>query len=417
MEKQYFISIYLDKRRPKVNGKYPVKLRIFTPNPRKQKLYSTIFEFSKKEFKSIWETIKTQGEYKNQRDKLREVEKRAENVAQSLTVFSFTEFEKKYLRNTGTGNNVMCQYNQIISRLKSNDRINTVSNYELGLKSITNFVNKKQGKEPAKLNFTDITPEWLQKYENYMINDLHKSRTTVSFYVRTLRTAFNNAINDKEINPDIYPFGKDKYQVPSVSNVKKAFTKVQLKQLFNAVPQTPEQEKAKNFWFFSYACNGMNIKDIALLKHENIKGETIEFYRAKTINTSKTDLRPVTVYLNKFSKSIIKKYGNKNTNKNEYIFSIISDSDNEVIKHSKIKNFTKFINQNLKKLAIKEGMTGDISTYWARHSFATNAIRSGASMEFVSEALSHNNLKTTQNYFAGFESDQKKEIMNKLMKF
>ena len=414
---EYTTSIILDTRRKKKSGLYPVKLRVYSTELQKKKLYSTVFDLSIKDFVSIWETTKPREEFKHRRRQLQEIEKKANDICEKLTPFSFIQFEKKYLRNSGDGNNVIYQFNQIINLLKSNNRINTASNYELGLKSISNFVKNKQGKEPAKLNFIDITPEWLQKYENYMINDLDKSRTTVSFYVRTLRTAFNNAINDKEINPDIYPFGKDKYQVPSVSNVKKAFSKEQLKKLFDAKPQTPEQEKAKNFWFFSYACNGMNIKDIALLKQENIKGDTIEFYRAKTINTSKTDLRPVTVYLNDFSKSIIEKYGNKNTKKNEFIFQIISANDNETVKHSKIKNFTKFINQNLKKLAIIEGMTSEISTYWARHSFATNAIRSGASMEFVSEALSHNNLKTTQKYFAGFESEQKKEIMNKLMEF
>jgi site-specific recombinase XerD len=54
----------------------------------------------------------------------------------------------------------------------------------------------------------------------------------------------------------------------------------------------------------------------------------------------------------------------------------------------KVKNFTRFVNQHLKKLAKSLGITEDISTYFARHSFATIAIRSGASMEFVSETLS-----------------------------
>jgi site-specific recombinase XerD len=188
-----------------------------------------------------------------------------------------------------------------------------------------------------------------------------------------------------------------------------------LKKLFDAKPKTPEQ--AKDFWFLSYACNGMNIKDIALLKFENIQGDKIIFYRAKTINTSKTDLKPVTVYLNDYINSVIKKYCNKEKEKNEYIFPIISDNLSELTKHTKIKNFTRFINQNLKKLAKSEGLTSDISTYWARHSFATTAIRNGASMEYVMEALSHNNLKTTIGYFAGFEDKDKKEFAGKLMDF
>ncbi len=414
---EYLTSIVLDTRRPKENGLYPVKLRVYSTQLQVKKLYATKYDLSKKDFKSIWETEKPRKEHKEIRNELQGVELRANDVCKNLEPFSFIQFEKKFLRNTGDGGNIIYQYNQIEYKLKSNNCYSTASNYELSLKSLKAFILHTKSKEPAKIPFADITPDWLQKYESYMITDLKRSRTTVSMYVRALRTVFNTAIAEKEIDIEIYPFGKNKYQPPTVRNVKKALSQDNLKQLFSAKPQTAEQTKAKDFWFFSYACNGMNIKDIALLKYENIQEDKIIFYRAKTINTSKTDLKPVTVYLNDFSKAIIKKYGNKNTNKAEYIFPIISNKETEIIKHSKIKNFTKFINQNLKKLATIEGITSDISTYWARHSFATNSIRNGASMEFVMEALSHNNMKTTVGYFAGFEDKDKKEFMQKLMNF
>ena len=161
----------------------------------------------------------------------------------------------------------------------------------------------------------------------------------------------------------------------------------------------------------------MNVKDILLLKYKDLQDDHIIFYRAKTIRTSKSDLRPITVYLNDFTKSIIKKYGNKNRNKSSYIFDILSDDNSSAINHNKIKNFTKFINQNLKKLAIDEGITTNISTYWARHSFATNAIRNGATMEFVGEAFDHRNPNTTKRYFAGFTDKVKKEFQQKIMNF
>jgi len=417
MEKECFISMWLDNRRPKANGKCPVKLRVFTSHPRKQMLYNTAFEFTPGEFKSIWETLKPREDLKPIRNKIRAVESLAIDIAGEIKPFSFSQFEKKLLRNTGDGTDVIYQYEQIISKFKAQGAISTASGYELSLKSIKDFITHLKGKEPTKIDFGTITPEWLQKYETYMINDLERSRTTVSIYVRALRAVFNTAIRDKEIDVEIYPFGKNKYQPPKVRNVKKALGNEQLKKLFDSKPKTIEQSKAKDFWFFSYTCNGMNIKDIALLKYKDIQEDKIIFYRAKTINTSKTDLKPVTIYLNDYITTIIKKYGNKNTNKNEYIFPIISSEDTETIKYSKIKNFTKFINQNLKLLAANEGLSADISTYWARHSFATNSIRKGASMEYVMEALSHNNLKTTIGYFAGFEDKDKKEFAKNLMTF
>ncbi|GAH80436.1 unnamed protein product [marine sediment metagenome] len=161
----------------------------------------------------------------------------------------------------------------------------------------------------------------------------------------------------------------------------------------------------------------MNTKDIAMLRYKDIQEDKIVYYRAKTINTAKADLKAITVYLNDFSRSVIEKYSNPSNSPGELIFSIINDRQSAIEKHRRIQNFVRFINQNIKKLAINEGLPGDISTYWARHSFATYAIRHGASMEFVSEALNHSDLKTTQSYFAGFEDEAKKELMKKIMEF
>ena len=414
---EYIISIFLDTRRPKENGCYPLKLRVYSTQLKIKKLYALRHEMTKAKFQSVWESQKPRKENQEVRNELQAVITRANDVCKTLEPFSFIQFEKKYLRNTGDGGNVIYQYQQMINKLKSNNSFSTASNYEMSLNSLKKFILLTTGSEPLKITFVNITPDWLQRYENYMISNLKRSRTTVSMYLRALRTVFNKAIADKEISLELYPFGKDKYQTPGLIGVKKALSKEHLKQLSEAEPKTLEQTKAKDFWFFSYACNGMNIKDIALLKYKNIQEGKIIFYRAKTINTSKKDLRPITVYLNDYSNSIIKKYGNKNTNKEEYIFPIISAKETELVNHTKIKNFTKFINQNLKKLAISEGITGEISTYWARHSYATMALIKGKQIEFVGEAFGHRDMKTTQGYFAGFEDEVKKEFSQGLMNF
>ena len=411
------ISIFLDTRREKEKEGYPLKLRVYSNRLKKAKLYPVDMDLTIEEFQRIWKSERPRTEYKEKRIKLKSIESKANEVAESIIPFSFADFEKKLFRRAGDGDNVFYHYEVTIQRFQSLERYGTASNYNLSLKSLKDFIIYKKHKEPKKLSFLEITSDWLTNYETYMINHKKRSRTTVSMYLRALRTIFNIAINEKEIEQEIYPFGKRKYQVPTVKNVKKALAKEELKILFEAEPQTPEQKKAKDFWFFSYACNGVNIKDIALLKWANLKNDKIVFYRAKTINTSKADLRPVTVYLNDFTKSIIETYGNSNLEQEQLIFPFIAGGLNEIESFKKIKNFTRSINQNLKKLAVDNGLSSEISTYWARHSFATNAIRSGASMEFVSEALNHSNLRTTQGYFAGFEEKDKKELMKNIMNF
>jgi integrase/recombinase XerD len=70
--------------------------------------------------------------------------------------------------------------------------------------------------------------------------------------------------------------------------------------LFESEPKTEEQKKAKAFWFFSYACNGMNFKDIANLKYKDIEGDVIKFHRAKTKRTKKKKDK-TTVFLNDYT--------------------------------------------------------------------------------------------------------------------
>lgn len=427
MKTEVFISIYLDTRRKKSNGKYPVKLRVFSSFPRKQKFYPTTFEFTEKEFESIWLTARPRNEYKDIRNDIISVEEKAISIYKGLTHFTFEKFEKKLFIDAVDRENVFYYYKDFIKRLKDNNQIGTSNTYELSMRALKHFVEFIDQKDNVKtLQFSEITPFWLERFEKFMTEShkdkegnivKEKSRTTVSIYLRALRSIFNLAIKNGEIKPEIYPFGKGKYQVPSVKKVKKALNEVQLKKLFEAKPAKSEQEKARDFWFFSFVCNGMNVKDIALLKNKDLNEDSFSFYREKTKRTAKKDLIPVIVYLNDFSLMVIKKYGNISMKPNDYVFPIINDSMKPEEKFNKTKNFTRFINQNVKKLATELGISSDISSIWGRHSFSTTAIRKGYGIEFVNEALNHSDLKTTQGYFAGFENETKRELSKKLLEF
>ena len=71
----------------------------------------------------------------------------------------------------------------------------------------------------------------------------------------------------------------------------------------------------------------------------------------------------------------------------------------------------------MKIIAKTLNILNDVTTYAARHSFATVLQRSGVGTEFISEALGHSNVKTTQNYLAGFEDESKRETIKALTAF
>jgi site-specific recombinase XerD len=82
-----------------------------------------------------------------------------------------------------------------------------------------------------------------------------------------------------------------------------------------------------------------------------------------------------------------------------------------------MKRTVRYVNQHLKPLAKAIGINEAISYQWARHTFNTLAVQSGASLEWVQQMQGHANIKTTMNYFQGFPEEQTKEIMESLTKF
>ncbi len=413
IKKTVFIRLYHDLRYKRSNNLYPIKLSVYANKTKK--LYQTKFEFTPKEYEQIQNSKRPSERITNIRNQLQAIVIHAQNIADELNPFTFEEFEKRLFKQTGASETVLFYYDEKINELIQNRQIGNADVFKTAKKSLVEFVRYKK-KNPDKLKFEDITPAFLTEYENWMVSN-GKALTTVGIYLRSLRTLFNEAISKGIVSKDIYPFGRYKYTIPAPRKVKKALNNKELKQLFEATPQTPEQEKAKDFWFFSYVCNGMNIKDIALLRYENLNGTELYFYREKTKTTTKSDLKPITVVLNDFALNIIKKYGKPDPKPTDLIFSILDGNETPVQAHFKVKNFTRFVNQHIKKLAKSLGLNPEISTYWARHSFATKAIREGLNIELVSEALGHNDIKTTENYFAGFTDDAKKELSNRLLNF
>lgn len=410
------ITIYQDLRRAKPGKRYPIKIRVWDGLRKRAKLYSAKLDLTKRDFKGAWESQKVRKEFQQLRTKLDVIKAKAVKAASELSLFSFEAYEKKQNRKTGDGINIIYQYDKRAKELYAQDRIGSWRTYQLSINSITRFIKDQTGTEPKKILFQEITPEFLAGYEKYMVEKMENSLTTVGIYLRHLRAIFNKAISEKEIKADFYPFGKGKYVIPSVQGTKKVLNKNQLGILFKAKTKNLEQKKAKSFWFFSFGCNGMNLKDIAMLKFKDIEDGSVKFYRAKTMNTSKGNLKEITAYLNTYTKSVIKTYGASIKNPDDYVFGIISKNDSPEEQRRLIQNFIRFINQHMEKLC-EDNKLPRTTLGIARHSFATSVIRNGASMEYLQEQLGHHNSATTQKYFAGFEDETKKEFAKTIMNF
>ena len=246
-----------------------------------------------------------------------------------------------------------------------------------------------------------------------------KSPTTVSINVRCVRRLFNLAIMNGDVERELYPFGDPEaglYQPPQHRNIKKALAKSDIKKIFDYKPlQGSPEHFYRDLWIFSYLCNGMNLADILRLKHSNIQGDIIVFIRHKTAHNRK--IRPVLVEITGSVKDILERWGTRPAMPNNYVFNVLTPGMTPEEGIRKIKSTTRMLNTNIKRIAKKVGIGQNISSYSARHSFATVLKLSGESIAFISEALGHSNLKTTENYLSSFDNEQRRKAAEKLTDF
>jgi len=421
MNNNVSITLSLDKRRKKLNGKFPLRICVFERYPRKQKYFPTKYEFTENEFAEI--TYPIEGRKKENklitktRDELALVKQKALDVAEKINPFNFDDFEKKLYSKKSKDSDVFYQYGLYIEKKTKKGDIKTASNYKCSKNAFIEFQKHNKINKPDSLDFRSVNEQFLEEFETYYTEDKEGSISTVGSYTRTLRAIFNIALKNGIITENYYPFGKGKYVIPSSSKVKKALSKEQLQILYNSTPLTIQQEIAKDFWFFSYMCYGMNAKDICLLRYENINDGLLQFNRAKTKKTKRTNIRPIVILLTNEAKSILEKYSVKSNIKKDFVFGKISENMTNEERRSAIDAFNRFISQHIKKLAVSVGLDSDISAIWARHSFATMLIRAGGNKVVAQECLGHSTIKITEGYYSGFAPETLADISSSIMTF
>ncbi|WP_207493184.1 site-specific integrase [Aridibaculum aurantiacum] len=406
---QVFVSFFLDASRPNSDGKCLIKLNIYQ-KPHKRR-YATKFHVTKEDWAKLNSAKLRDEDLKEIKKKLNALQSQAEDVVATIKPFSFVTFEDAFIKGivttpTATTSRMLTDwFTTSINLLKANDQVGTAGTYQTTINSINEF--KKN------LQIQDITPAFLQSYEKHLRSE-NKSLSTISIYMRNLRSIINKAIKDKFLSRDAYPFKS--YEIPTGQNVKKALKDFDINHILTYTPEKADQQKAVDFWIFSYLCSGINFADIIALKPSNISGNYLTFYRQKTIRTKKKDLRPIKVGLNSRALAIIEKY--KNTDpQNPYLFSILEAGLSAKTIKNRCQRFIKWVNKRMYEICEDLGIENKTGTYAARHTFSTVMKRKGAPTSFIKDALGHSSVATTENYLDSFEDEVILEYANALTTF
>lgn len=438
------INIILDTRRIKKNDKYPIKLRVTFD--RISEYYQTIFDLSKDDYDKL-SASRISNKLQTIRDKLKDIERTAENSVTALNPFSFSDFKKDFIQDNilfqerkskqslyvqfksefdysifhkkfpilkedySTKGTIFFSYLNVIKKILREGRISSAMYYHCSYVSLKKF--------RGNVRFEEVTVSFLYEYENWLSGQ-NISKTTMGMYLRPLRTIFNEAIEDGIIRREkYYPFGRRKYRIPASKNTKKALHLADVEKIYyyKCDPKNDSEQRAKDYWLFSYFANGMNPKDIACLKYKNIHDGYIIFERSKTESALRSDPKPITIFMNDDMKAIIERWGNKDHSPNNYIFPVMEIGISPLRQYELMQLFVRFINDWMKHILKNLGINKKGTTYVARHTFSTVLKRSGASTEYIQEALGHSDIKTTENYLDSFEKEIKKEFAQRLTSF
>ena len=296
-------------------------------------------------------------------------------------------------------------YDYLIDEFRKTDHLGTMSVYQQSKSSLTKF------NRTLDIPFSDIDCQWLERYEKWLKGRNIKD-TTISILFHTLRSVFNRALSMKLIKQDIYPFNDFKVSKFDVRTKKRAVTKEDVKKIMSLDLSGERQymQLARDIFLFSYFGAGINFSDIALLRYGDIQDGRIRYIRKKTG-------KEISFPLSDVGLEIIKRYSRPDATNTDYIFPILDRKIHrtEMQRKNRIHKVIGKVNPCLAEIGRMAGLETHLTTYVARHTFATVLKRSGVNIAIISESMGHSDIATTQIYLDSFENSQIDEAMKNLL--
>lgn len=231
-----------------------------------------------------------------------------------------------------------------------------------------------------------------------------KSMNTISFYMRTLRAVYNKAVAEGRVlrrSEDIFAG----VYTGVATTRKRALTHSELATLTAFDPTTGQKTATRGkqlpdhlgqslaMFLFCYHARGMSFVDMANLKKNDLRGDSITYRRQKTG-------QPIELHVLPVMRRIIEWFA-PTVAGSPFLFPVIDDEKGDM--NLQYESGLRLQNKRLKQLAKFCGLSRNFSTHAARHSWATIAKNAGLPLAVISEGLGHSNQHTTEIYLASLE--------------
>ena len=386
------VKLMLNKSRILNNGSYPLVFQVIH-NRRKKLLYTgyrmkeEVFDESEGKIMNgvgstftATEVVKMNRELRKMRN---QIDTRIRHLERTGEEFAVEDILTQNAFGTGKPQFYLLRYiNAQIERKQELKKVGMAAAYKSTRSSLAKFI----GRPDVRMSEVDLA--FVRRYEDFLYSN-GASGNTVSYYLRNLRSLYNQAVTDGYHPRGEYPFAKA--QTRPAKTVKRALSRTDMQNLADLnLENEPELEFTRDLYLFSFYAQGMAFVDIVLLKKTDICNGVLTYSRHKSKQLIRIVVTPQ-------MQGVIDKYNTEN----EYLFPIISGE--YASGYQKYRLALGRINRHLKKIAVVADIKVPLTTYTARHTWATLARDYGAPISVISAGLGHTSEEMTRVYLKDFD--------------
>jgi len=300
--------------------------------------------------------------------------------------------------------NVLTFMKEVTDGLQMGGNFGTAHVYRSSLNAIITYCGGED------FTFNEITPEWLKGFEIHL-RKRKCSWNTVSTYMRILRAVYNRAVDNNEAKyiPRLFRYvytgtRAEHQRALETGNVEKIFAGLILLSGVN-----PAMQRARHFFILMFLMRGMPFVDLAYLRKSDLHGNVITYRRRKTG-------RPLSVTLTNEAMRIVRMYMNQDVH-SPYLFSFLRSPEGTMEAYREYQLALRSFNRQLLILGEFLGIPNRLSSYTARHTWATTAYYCEVHPGIISQAMGHSSITVTETYLKPFQNKKIDEANGLIIDF
>jgi len=337
------------------------------------------------------------------RESVHEFKTRCERIYAEMAVFNPTRFrEKAYSKEKELPKALVLKdlFDYYIENYRG-ITIRTRKHFRLSINYLEAF--------QSGLTVHDITGEFLKDFEDRKLKE-GLARSTIDGIFRNLRRIINYFMYEKKTIPLTfpYPFGKGGYSIKTTWPKKLVMKNTEIQKLVDYKGfENPEQEYARDIWLFLYRANGINFADLLKMRWDHIVGGYLIFFRKKTENTRKNNVKPITAPLTPKLQGLIQKLGVKDS---PFILGMLEEGYSENTFENLSHKMRSNLNEKLLEISEKLDLSVPLKLKTARDCYASTLRRAKVPKDDIGDMLGHANAIVTEHYLDSLNLEETDEI-------